>query len=422
MEQSFSVEIAGDITFPCAVENLGRHLLIFKYFSPANSSRLLYAGDNKVSRRRTLTKSGDSFVLSNVRKQDAGRYVCRVESSPVIEIAHQLDVKYPPKVVVLSPETQRVAQGSSVELKCQADGNPTPIITWSRTEGSLPSGELMEQGLSIVLEDVDRYVEGTYVCMASNGVGEADVGHMTIEVEYPPEINTEQAILHTGEGDEAKLVCVVHGRPVPRVTWTKNGQSVERDSHMTTKDGVHRHTLTISDVTPDDFGDYVCTAYNTIGTVNGTLRLTGLPKTPRMTSSPAGGEKESYTLTWEAESYSPIIQYRVRFRKVSANASNPDQHGAWREGLWTPSEMGEGMRRSEGPIHYMSHALNQLEAATDYEAVVIVENKYGWSNPTEVFPFFTRKEVAVGQSASGCGALAGSSMVAGIIILAAFLS
>lgn len=36
---------------------------------------------------------------------------------------------------------------------------------------------------------------------------------------------------------------------------------------------------------------------------------------PTFTSSPAGGEKESYTLTWETESYSPIIRYRLKYRK-----------------------------------------------------------------------------------------------------------
>lgn len=38
-----------------------------------------------------------------------------------------------------------------------------------------------------------------------------------------------------------------------------------------------------------------------------------------MTSSPAGGEKTSYTLTWETESYTPIIQYRLRYRKFQVD-------------------------------------------------------------------------------------------------------
>lgn len=41
----------------------------------------------------------------------------------------------------------------------------------------------------------------------------------------------------------------------------------------------------------------------------------GLPRTPRITSSPAGGEKTTYTLTWETETYTPITMYRLQYRE-----------------------------------------------------------------------------------------------------------
>lgn len=44
-----------------------------------------------------------------------------------------------------------------------------------------------------------------------------------------------------------------------------------------------------------------------------------------------------------------------------------------------------------GPIHHMSHAIEMLEPATDYEATVAVENKFGWSGTSDVFQFCTRK-------------------------------
>lgn len=48
------------------------------------------------------------------------------------------------------------------------------------------------QGLSLTLEGVDRHVEGTYVCTASNGVGQPSATTMAIEVQYPPDIITEE--------------------------------------------------------------------------------------------------------------------------------------------------------------------------------------------------------------------------------------
>ena len=49
--------------------------------------------------------------------------------------------------------------------------------------------------------------------------------------------------------------------------------------------------------------------------------ITGLPRTPRLTSSPAGGEKSSYTLTWETESHTPVIMYRLQYRKRKVGLS-----------------------------------------------------------------------------------------------------
>ena len=48
------------------------------------------------------------------------------------------------------------------------------------------------QGLSITLENVDRHVEGNYICSASNGIGEPTTASMIVQVNHSPEIVTEQ--------------------------------------------------------------------------------------------------------------------------------------------------------------------------------------------------------------------------------------
>ena len=50
----------------------------------------------------------------------------------------------------------------------------------------------MFQGSSLTLKSVDRHVEGSYVCTADNGVGEAQSRVMRLVVQYPPEIVTEK--------------------------------------------------------------------------------------------------------------------------------------------------------------------------------------------------------------------------------------
>ncbi|KAG0724048.1 Hemicentin-2 [Chionoecetes opilio] len=419
----------------------------------------------------------------------------------------------------VSQEVQQVIQGSSVTLECRADGYPPAAISWSRQHGHLPSGAQSEEGLSITLGDVERHVEGIYICTASNGLGRPSSASMTIKVKYPPEIITEQAILHTGEGDEAKLVCIVHGRPTPTVTWTRGGHAINTDRHISSHDGLHRHALTVKHVKDDDFGDYTCTATSPLGRTNSSLRLTGkssgvnamlvyfqvrrvsqevqqviqgssvtlecradgyppaaiswsrqhghlppgrpirrggvkvwspqglsitlgdverhvegiyictasnglgrpssasmtikvkyppeiiteqgvysvlagLPRTPRLTSSPAGGKKSSYTLTWETESYTPVIMYRLQYRRLNDNRVS-QATGPWDIKLHsTGSTPGPAVAPlSSGPVQYMSHAITHLEPATDYEATVAVENKFGWSSDSQIFHFYTRKEI-----------------------------
>ena len=139
----------------------------------------------------------------------------------------------------------------------------------------MPVGTKKEQGYSLTLENVDRHAEGTYVCTASNGIGNPASHALKVLVEYPPEINTEKAIIRTGEGDVAELVCTVHARPMATVTWTRDGQEIKADPNVKEINGGHKHALTIADVTEEKFGSYQCTAKNNLGEETAEINLTG---------------------------------------------------------------------------------------------------------------------------------------------------
>ncbi|KAL7630466.1 UNVERIFIED_CONTAM: hypothetical protein RMT77_019367 [Armadillidium vulgare] len=345
----------------------------------------------QVRSKSHIKKVGNSFVIPKVRKSDAGEYICWFESAPVVQLSHSLNVQYPAKVSRISEDVIKVVQGSTVKIECSARGNPTPAITWSKKDGHLPSGAKSEEGFSITFQGVDRHVEGTYICTAANGIGEPSSTYIKVQVEYEPEIISEQAILNTGNGYEAILVCVVHGRPPPTVAWFRGDHPVSSEKHVMTHDGAHRHTLTISHVNEDDFGDYKCTAENEYGRAYSTLALSGLPKQPQITSSPAGGEKSSYTLTWKTETFAPITQYRIKYKKAS-NKYARNGHRMWiTDQLYSPVRTSVRDTRVNHGVIEMIHPISELEPAEDYEAVVSVENKFGWSPDSEVFKFFTRK-------------------------------
>lgn len=383
------------INIPCQTSADTPYVIIVKKkATETEKEELLYVGTVKVPPSRRYKLNGGQVEISNLRASDSGTYICRLESQPPVEVEHQVEVQYGPKLTRVSEGEQHVQKGKSVRLECQAEGNPTPRIHWSRQEGRLPSGAHEEEGLSMILQDVDRHVEGTYVCSADNGIGDPVTSSMSVVVEYQPEIITEKAIIRTGEGDKVELVCIVHARPAAEVTWSKDEQPITLDSHLEEQDGGHRHSLRISQVTEDDFGEYVCTAANQYGTVRASIHMTGLPKPPHFTSDPNGGEETSYTLTWETESYYPILEYRLKYRKARANDST-DEPGEWQDNTYEATEM-----ESQGLMHYMKHTISDLEPATDYHATVQIKNKFMWGANSEL-DFSTKKEVAVQQTTSG---------------------
>jgi len=99
-----------------------------------------------------------------------------------------------------------------------------------------------------------------------------------------------------------------------------------------------RHTLVISKVQSHDFGNYTCVADNQLGKTRKSIQLTGKiycstdnvsfsetdrccfpgkPKAAVFKSSTLGNFRESYNISWEIESLSPIDEYQLLFRKVT---------------------------------------------------------------------------------------------------------
>ncbi|XP_071534822.1 protein amalgam-like [Panulirus ornatus] len=431
--QTFTVEVGQSVIIPCDVDNPGGKLRLIIKKVPANggSEKLVSVGSDKVMPDPRMTVDGSRLTISHIRPRDAGTFICQFDLEPPVQLRHILDVQFAPSIKAMVPPEQHVARGKSVTLECKAHGNPEPIIQWSREASLLPSGQRNQQGHRLTLERVDRHMEGTYLCTADNGIGEPASAAMSLTVEYPPEIITQQSVVRTGEGDQVELVCVVHGRPPPNVVWTRDGRplpdtlmdtqlhmtqqpssgayAANYDAHLSQNHVAHRHTLTINHVTEKDFGAYVCIAENAHGQKNAVIQMTGLPKPPHVTSSPTGGESTRYTLTWETESYYPITEFLIKYRKTHLGAWHRNGTmviaGAWENvSRVVDSESATDVRR-----HSMIYTLRGLEVATDYVAVVRVRNKYGWSSESDKFSFSTKKAMAVLQSTSGARCQASAS-------------
>ena len=62
----------------------------------------------------------------------------------------------------------------TIELVCNATGNPKPRIKWRRVTKQLPSNSRVEQNGKLIFENIQRRDAGEYQCIAESTVGRAD--------------------------------------------------------------------------------------------------------------------------------------------------------------------------------------------------------------------------------------------------------
>lgn len=91
-----------------------------------------------------------------------------------------------------------------------------------------------------------------------------------------PEIEQEETFIHTGEGDQTEVICIVHSSPRANITWYKDGTQITGDNpeYLMNQRG-NRHTLTIPGVDSSKFGKYTCQAKNHLGVDQKTTEVSG---------------------------------------------------------------------------------------------------------------------------------------------------
>lgn len=133
---------------------------------------------------------------------------------------------------------------------------------------------------------------------------------------------------------------------------------------------------------------YECKAENELGLKSAHIELAGRPMPSTFKQSPVASLPTTYNLIWTTESFSPIVEYRLKFRQVQlGNVVMENRHfdGRWRE-LTIPGEA------SDGPLHSIGYVLRGLTAGKVYEVSVASRNRYGWSDNSRVVKFHTGQE------------------------------
>ncbi|CAG9764102.1 unnamed protein product [Ceutorhynchus assimilis] len=374
------------VLLPCYLNTLsndGAHATAVKWFK---SEDLLADSDNEtvaLPLRYTLWDNG-SLEIQKVEPSDTGEYVCEISRPDpwgVVRQRHAIEVLHSPSVEPF-PITGflQVKLGEEVRMSCRASGVPYPIITWTSKGEEL---KLLDHRELLVFTASDRYLAGIYECIAANGVGEPAKATIELSIIYPPEQLVSRSWIHTAPGHRAQLECRVSADPQAAVTWLKGETIVPLDSRLVSIIDGDKYTLLIRNVQKSDFGIYTCRAINELGQSDIQIQLSGVPNPgvfKKTSENNKNSNRNTYTLIWEVDSYTPIIEYSLWFRpyKTSRGLNRPE----WTK-LTIPAQ------HSSGTVYSKSYNLGGLKEKTIYEVLLVSRNRYGWSKPSPILRFAT---------------------------------
>ncbi|XP_032578299.1 papilin isoform X5 [Drosophila sechellia] len=166
--------------------------------------------------------------------------------------AHELDVQ--------------TAIGGIAVLRCFATGNPAPNITWSLKNLVINTNKgryVLTANGDLTIVQVRQTDDGTYVCVASNGLGEPVRREVALQVtepvSQPAYIYGNKNVTQIVELNRPAVIrCPAGGFPEPHVSWWRNGQMFGLKNNLMTRD----YSLVFNSIQLSDLGLYTCEVYN----------------------------------------------------------------------------------------------------------------------------------------------------------------
>jgi len=232
----------------------------------------------------TVNKQDNSdLIITDVREDDAGIYICQINTEPLRNKIFRLFVHRPPWNLTSNLNRRRFEAklGAQVGLTCSAKGNPKPKITWKRGDKKRlriidkrnPFKQVYHKhGETLKLYNVRREDAGEIMCIANNGILPIISRQFKLIVTYMPKVELDVRLgnVHSStedHGDPGKPVfivkCLIDASPIATYDLSIEGISVP-----TTGTEDRRGRTIVRYVTADRsyFGKQVkCSATNKLG-------------------------------------------------------------------------------------------------------------------------------------------------------------
>ncbi|XP_022125057.2 neurotrimin [Pieris rapae] len=380
------------VLLPCYIDDSEAKLRVRWY----KNKEIL--GDSEVPHHlmppRTRMYSNFSLQIEQLNEKDTADYTCEVirqEPWGPIRQTHTIEVQYSPTIKTIPEEGfVEVRKGEYVDIGCETTGTPQPIVDWSKNGEPMA---LLEHRSRIRFRAEHRLLAGVYECTANNGVGDPIKAAIRVVIHDAPVVTTDRSFVHTAVGLRAVLTAKLEfAVPPAKTAWFRDGRTVKLDDRVVMMVQDNLHQLIFRTVRKSDLGNYTFRAENKLGMADVSFKLTGVPNVAsfKVDSSLNKPTPVTYTLFWEVDSYSSIIEYNLWLRPYYGRLSTTEPDAFTTNApanLW--SKIVVPGDSSDGPIHSASYMVRGLTPSTVYEAIVTSRNRFGWSKPSAVLHFAT---------------------------------
>lgn len=191
------------------------------------------------------------------------------------------DPKGPTPPEVVKPlKNANCIQNHNAQFQCTITGHPKPKITWYKGAREIMSGSrhhIYSEGdvHTLIINDVYGEDEDEYVCRAVNKAGVKStraelVINSAPRIHVPPRFR-DTAFFDKGENVDIKIPFT--GNPKPKITWSREGETIESGGHFHVEVKERHAVLTIRDVSKIDNGPYTITAVNDMGSDTAIIKV-----------------------------------------------------------------------------------------------------------------------------------------------------
>ncbi|BFG00372.1 basement membrane-specific heparan sulfate proteoglycan core protein [Drosophila madeirensis] len=226
------------------------------------------------------------LVLTTLRPQDEGRYICDVydhssgqrlpgtavdlQVHPGLPVAPATPAPAPYRPAYLPPATtpgrardyslkldqqsSNLRAGESTEVECYSSDNSYTDVVWERADSQPLSPNVQQVGNRLVMTDVTAADAGQYVCKCRTDEGDLYTTSYELTIEQQPHELKRSKIVHSKVGADAKLQCGADASRQPSYRWSRQYGQLQPGRSLL---GEH---LSLEDLQANDAGTYICTA------------------------------------------------------------------------------------------------------------------------------------------------------------------